>query len=247
MPCQGLISGISTYLNNINKNIEIVGVESLEANAMTQSLENNKIVSLDTIGTFADGVAVKEIGSIPFSICKTLQPTMINVTNDVICYSIKYLYDKTRTIMEPAGALAMAGCISYIENNNIQNRNMVVITSGANLDFNKLRYISEKADRQESTFLIEIPERVGSFLELYKKIYPTNITQFSYLYDCSDTAKIIISIDFPDIDDKVQLYNTLSQYYKIIDKTDDEIFMDHKRYMVQSSQMVNQYVLSSRT
>ena len=239
----GLITGIGCYFKTLSPTTKIIGVESIEANAMTQSICIGERIKLDKIGTFADGVAVKQVGEIPFQLCKEIGIEMITVHNDDIYHSIKYLYNQTRTIMEPAGALAMAGCISYIENNDITDKNIVVITSGANMDFNRLRYISEKADRNEATFVIEIPEKTGSFLELYRKIYPINITQLSYQYDCRETASVIMSIKYKSDNEKSELYNTLSQYYSIIDKTNDEIFMDHQRYMLptNTTQPINEY------
>ena len=236
----GLISGIANYFKVLQLPTQIIGVESTEANAMTQSIQQNKRVLLNNIGTFADGIAVKQIGKIPFEICKHTGIQMINVDNDEICTSIRDLYNMTRNIMEPAGAVAMAGCKSYIENNNIKNKNIVVISSGANMDFNRLRYISERSDHNEYTFKIEIPEKTGSFLQLYKLIYPLNITQFSYQYSDPKIATIIISVQIDQHDIKTKLQYNLSQYYNIIDKTNDNIFMDHYRYMLPISD-IDQY------
>jgi threonine dehydratase len=198
----GLISGIAVYIKQLYKHIKIIGVQSSGADAMNQSMKSNVRVTLNQVDTFSDGTAVKCVGKETFRLCQEHVDEIILVDTIEICAAIKYMFDDKRTILEGAGALSIAGAIKYSKNNNIINKKLIAITSGANINFDKLKFISEKADIQtksESFLAITIPEKINSlktFLNSIKSdiIKTVNITQFHYRY--SNNTKAVIYFGF---------------------------------------------------
>lgn len=178
----GMLAGIAAYVKRVRPNVKIIGVEAADAAGMTTSIQNGKITTLDSVGLFADGAAVKTIGTETFRICNLLVDDMITVSTDEICNAIKLSYNDARIVLEPAGALAVAGLKQYVQKNDITNQTLVAITSGANMDFDRLRHVSERADGSEKTLAVTIPEQPGTFRALYNMIWPRNVTEFSYRY-----------------------------------------------------------------
>lgn len=189
----GLLAGVAAYVKRVRPNIQVIGVEAADAAGMTESIKHGSIQTLDNVGLFADGAAVKTIGKETFRVCSKLVDDMITVTTDEICEAIKLTYNDARVILEPAGALGVAGMKQYIADKEVTGKTFVAITSGANMDFDRLRFVSERADLSERTLAVTIPEQPGSFRALYNLIWPRNVTEFSYRYENESEAHIYIS------------------------------------------------------
>eukprot|EP00536_Pseudo-nitzschia_multiseries_P009856 jgi/Psemu1/201919/e_gw1.287.42.1 len=189
----GMLAGIAAYVKKVRPSVKVIGVEAADAAGMTASLKQGKVVTLDHVGLFADGAAVKTIGEETYRVCNKFVDQMITVDTDQICDAIKLSYNDARVVLEPAGALAVAGMKKYVGENEISGQTLVAITSGANMDFDRLRFVSERADGSERTLVVDIPETPGSFRLLYSLIWPRNVTAFSYRYDDQGDAHILIS------------------------------------------------------
>jgi len=190
----GMLAGIAAYVKRVRPTTKVIGVEAADAAGMTASIRAGKRVMLDSVGLFADGAAVKMIGRETFRVCNELVDDMITVDNDQICNAIKLTYNDARVILEPAGALAVAGMKKYVEENNINSQTLVAISSGANMDFDRLRFVSERADDSERSIAITIPEIPGAFRRLYSIVWPRNVTEFSYRFESAERpAKIFMS------------------------------------------------------
>ena len=189
----GMLAGIAAYVKRVRPTVKVIGVEAADAAGMTASIKEGKVVTLPSVGLFADGAAVRTVGTETFRVCSTLVDEMIVVSTDEICSAIKLTYNDARVILEPAGALGVAGMKKYVETKDITGQTLVAITSGANMDFDRLRFVSERADGSERTLAVTIPEEPGSFRTLYKLIWPRNVTEFSYRYESAGAAHIYIS------------------------------------------------------
>jgi len=189
----GMLAGIAAYVKQVRPNVKIYGVEATDAAGMTASLAAGEVVTLPSVGLFADGAAVKTIGSETFRLCSKYVDGMITVNTDQICNAIKLAYNDARVILEPAGALAVAGLKKHVEENHISGSTFVAITSGANMDFNRLRVVSERADDSERSLEITIPESPGAFREMYGKIWPRNVTEFTYRFNSEQEASVFVS------------------------------------------------------
>jgi threonine dehydratase len=230
----GMLAGIAAYVKRVRPNIKIIGVEAEDAAGMTASLREGSVQTLDGVGLFADGAAVRTVGSETFRVCNELVDGMITVTTDQICNAIKLTYNDARVVLEPAGALAVAGLKKYVEEGKITGKTMVAITSGANMDFDRLRFVSERADESERTLAVTIPETAGSFRQLYSAIWPRNVTQFSYRYESDEEANIFISFqpvmnienDFENIMDKLH-----ENGFTCSDISHDELAKLHVRHL----------------
>ncbi|CAG8501052.1 4628_t:CDS:2 [Ambispora gerdemannii] len=234
----GLIAGIGSYVKRLCPKIKIIGVEACDADAMTISLKEDKRVLLNEVGLFADGAAVRIVGEETFRLCREVVDEMITVTNDEICAAIKDIFEDTRSIVEPAGALSVAGAKKYIAENNLEGRCLVAIASGANMNFDRLRFVAERAElgeHREVLFSVIIPEHPGSFIQLYNHIHPRPITEFSYRYaDHSEQACIYMSFgvqnrekEVPEILEELRKNGMQGQ-----DISDNEMAKSHARYLV---------------
>lgn len=232
----GLIAGMASYLKHYAPHIKVVGVEPKDSPTLSYSLENNARLILSDVGRFADGVAVKQIGEIPFEIAKETVDEMVLVTNDEICAAIKDIYEDVRSIAEPAGALATAGAKKYIQNHKITNQNLVAVISGANVNFDRLRYIAERADLGELTeaiIAVTMPEKPGSFLKFCRLLANQSITEFNYRYADSGKAHIFVGVGLSDGEtEKQALIDRLRVSFEIIDMSDNSMAKTHIRYMV---------------
>jgi len=189
----GMLAGIAAYVKRVRPTVKVIGVEAEDAAGMTTSIREGKLVSLDKVGLFADGAAVKTVGDETFRVCNALVDEMVTVDTDEICNAIKLSYNDARVVLEPAGALAVAGLKKYVNQHEIAGQTMVAITSGANMDFDRLRFVSERADGSERTLACTIPESPGTFRALYSLIWPRNVTEFSYRFESEGEAHIFIS------------------------------------------------------
>ncbi|CAH9019480.1 threonine ammonia-lyase, biosynthetic [Candidatus Nitrosacidococcus sp. I8] len=234
----GLIAGIAAYVKSIFPETKIIGVEPEDTPTLYQALKAKKRVVLDQVGIFADGVAVRQIGAEPFRILQNTVDEVILVDSDAICAAIMDIFEDTRSIAEPAGALAIAGLKYYIERENISDQHLAAINSGANINFDRLRYVAERAklgERQEALFCVTIPEEKGSFLKFCNTIGDRSITEFSYRYTLNTrNACIFVGIQMSnDLQVKSQLTLALQAHgYMVMDMTGNEIAKLHIRYMI---------------
>ncbi|KAI8597001.1 tryptophan synthase beta subunit-like PLP-dependent enzyme [Dissophora ornata] len=233
----GLIAGIAAYVKRVAPHIKIVGCETVDANAMTQSLQQGKRVQLTDVGLFADGAAVKVVGEETFRLCQKFVDEMVELTNDEICAAIKDIFEDTRSIVEPAGGLAIAGCKKWLRKHNFNNKTCVAIASGANMNFERLRFVAERAllgEQKEALLSIVIPEQPGSFLKLYHHIHPLMVTEFSYRYAPSTRAHIFMSFLCNDRGREVPVVmeNLAKDDMQALDISEDEMAKSHARYMI---------------
>ncbi len=233
----GLIAGVATYVKYLYPQIKIIGVEPDDAASMYEALRADERVMLDQVGIFADGVAVRQVGKETFRVARECVDEVLLVSADEICAAIKDIFDDTRTVTEPAGALAVAGLKKYIREREIQNKTLVAINSGANINFDRLRHVAERAElgeNRELLFSATIDERPGSFLKFCKIIGTRGITEFNYRYSSDKAAHIFVGVKVSNAEEeKEELFNILeSKGYPVIDLSDNEIAKLHLRHMV---------------
>ena len=233
----GLIAGIAAYVKALWPHIKIIGVEPVEAACMHDALKAGRRVKLKQVGLFADGVAVAQVGAEPFRIARQCVDEVVLVTTDEICAAIKDIYDDTRSIAEPAGALGVAGLKAYVERKKLQNKTLVAVDCGANVNFDRLRHISERAEigeQREGLLAVTIPEKSGSFKKFCKVIGARSVTEFNYRYSDNDEAYIFVGIELRNGEqDKLDLIKELrAKGYPVVDITDNELAKLHIRYMV---------------
>mmetsp|Transcript_33168 Transcript_33168/g.65978 ORF Transcript_33168/g.65978 Transcript_33168/m.65978 type:complete len:576 (-) Transcript_33168:315-2042(-) len=192
----GMLAGIAAYIKRVRPGVMVIGVEAADAAGMTESIRAGKRTTLDTVGIFADGAAVKTVGQETFRICNELVDEMVTVSTDEICAAIKDGFTETRCVLEPAGALAIAGVKRWVELTNARDLTFVVTASGANMDFDRLRFVSERADSSETMISVTIPERAGSFRSLIGHIEPRNVTEFSYRMRSGDAQQATVYLSF---------------------------------------------------
>ena len=232
----GLLAGIASYVKAIHPNVKVIGVEPFEADAMYRSLKAGSRVSLDRVGIFADGVAVREVGALTFPIAQACVDEVVRVSNDEICAAIKDVFDDTRSLMEPAGALAVAGLRAWAARTGTQGQHLVAVLSGANMNFDRLRFVAERADlgeAREALFAVTIPERPGAFREFCATIGRRVVTEFNYRLSSRSEAHIFVGIATRSRDDAAAITSLLEGHgYQTQDLTDDEVAKLHIRYMV---------------
>ncbi|QGI59468.1 hypothetical protein CEK27_001593 [Fusarium fujikuroi] len=232
----GLIAGIGLYVKRMAPHVKIIGVEAHDANAMAQSLKAGERVLLKEVGLFADGAAT-------FRVCKEVIDDVVEVTTDEICAAIKDMYDDTRSGLEPAGALSIAGLKKYVSQNpsNDSKRNLIAVTSGANMNFDRLRFVAERAtmgEGKEALLAVQIPEQPGAFSELINNIMPHAVTEFTYRYSTDEVANILIGVsltapahqrseELRSLMDRIQ-----SDNMNVTDLSQDELAKSHIRYLV---------------
>ncbi|MEJ2361314.1 MAG: threonine ammonia-lyase, biosynthetic [Gammaproteobacteria bacterium] len=233
----GLIAGVSAYIKTLHPEIRIIGVEPDDAPSMYAALAAKERVVLDTVGLFADGVAVRQVGEEPFRIASACVDEMLLVSTDEICAAIKDIFDDTRSITEPAGALAIAGMKKYVEREGCAQQTFVAIDSGANMNFDRLRHVAERAElgeQREALFAVTIPERPGSFRTFCETIGQRGITEFNYRYSDSQQAHVFVGVQLQSgPKERQELLAALrNKDYPVLDMTDNEMAKMHIRYMV---------------
>ena len=233
----GLISGMAAYIKALWPETKVIGVEPEDAATMHAALQVGKPVALEHVGIFADGVAVKQIGEEPFRIAKECVDEVILVNTDEICAAIKDIYDDTRSIAEPSGALGIAGLKRYVEREKVSDCNLIAVDSGANVNFDRLRHIAERAEigeHREALIAVTIPERPGSFRQFCQELGQRSITEFNYRYADHDDAHIFVGVELTEGDvDKDNLVSHLNGLgYPVVDLTDNEMAKLHIRHMV---------------
>ncbi len=233
----GLIAGIAAYVKYLFPQVKIIGVEPDDAASMHDALIAQKRVILDQVGIFADGVAVRQVGEETFRIARKCVDEVILVNADEICAAIKDIFDDTRTVTEPAGALSVAGLKKYVQLNKLSDKTLVAIASGANMNFDRLRHVSERAElgeHRELLFSAKIDERPGSFLKFCQLIGHRGITEFNYRYANPEHAHIFVGVKTVNAEvEKESLFNQLDDKgYEVTDLSDNELAKLHLLHMV---------------
>lgn len=239
----GLIAGIATYMKKVAPHVKIIGVETYDADALYRSLNDSKRARLDSVGVFADGTAVKILGDETWRLCHKYVDEVVRVSTDETCAAIKDIFEDTRSIVEPSGALGVAGMKKYIQQTadtiDHKKKTYIPILSGANMNFDRLRFVSERAvlgEGKEVSFVVTIPERPGEFAKLQKIIHPRAITEFSYRYTDNKQANIYVSFNVQNKNKEVgsiisQMSNE-DHKYEVVDISDNELAKTHGRYLV---------------
>lgn len=233
----GLIAGVAVYAKYLKPDIKIIGVESEDSACLKSALASGKRKILPEVGIFADGVAVAQIGKETFKIARKYVDEVVTVTTDEICAAIKDLFEDTRSIAEPAGALSIAGMKKYISREKLKRKTLVAIDSGANTSFGRLRHISERTElgaHKEALVAVTIPEKAGSFLTFCKSLGGFNVTEFNYRFSSKADARIFVGVELKNGEKSrsLLLKNLSKDSYEVVDLTDNEMAKLHIRYMV---------------
>jgi len=232
----GLISGVATYVKALRPDIRVIGVQTSDSDAMARSLQAGRRVQLHEVGLFSDGTAVRLVGEETFRLCREHVDEIVTVDTDALCAAIKDVFQDTRSVLEPAGALAVAGCKAYVERERLQGRTLVAIASGANMNFDRLRFVAERAEvgeRREAVFAVTIPEQRGSFKRFCALVGNRNVTEFNYRIADSAAAHIFVGVQIArrgEADTLARVFRRAG--FATLDLTDDELAKLHLRHMV---------------
>jgi threonine dehydratase len=232
----GLLAGVAGYIKAVLPNVRVVGVEPFESDAMYQSLQAGHRVTLDHVGIFADGVAVRTVGAHTFQIAQLAVDEIVRVSNDEMCAAIKDIFDDTRSVMEPAGALSVAGLKRWVAETGSRDQHLVAILSGANMNFDRLRFVAERAElgeEREALFAVTIPERPGAYRDFCVAIGERVVTEFNYRLNGRQEAHIFVGVGVDSRRDAAMLAQELNaRGYETLDLTDNEMAKLHVRHMV---------------
>jgi threonine dehydratase len=232
----GLIAGVGAYIKAIRPEIKVIGVQTIDSDAMKKSLEAGRRVELKEVGLFSDGTAVKLVGKETFRLCQQVVDEIIIVDTDAICAAINDVFTDTRSILEPAGALALAGLKAYVEREKCKNQTLVAVACGANINFNRLRFVAERAEvgeSKEAVFAVTIPEQRGSFKRFCELLGDRNVTEFNYRIADADKAHIFVGIATQKASDSATIAKSFTKSgFNTIDLTQDELAKSHLRHMV---------------
>lgn len=232
----GLIAGVSAYVKQVRPDIKIIGVQTVDSDAMAASLEGGKRITLPDVGLFSDGTAVKLVGEETFRLCQEYVDGVVRVTTDEVCAAIKDVFQDTRSILEPAGALAVAGMKQYVQAQGLCDQTLVAVACGANMNFDRLRFVAERAEvgeQREAVFAVTIPEERGSFRRFCELLGPKNVTEFNYRMSDSNNANIFVGIQINNRQEADELLGLFTQSgFDALNLTDDEMAKSHLRHMV---------------
>lgn len=232
----GLAAGVAAYIKNLRPEIKVIGVETIDSDAMRRSIEAGYPVVMKDVGLFADGVAVKQVGEETFALCRDLLDEIITVDTDAICAAIKDIFEATRVVAEPAGALSLAGLRAYASKRNLKGKTLAAIVSGANMNFDRLAHVVDRSEigmEREALLAVIIPEKVGSFRNLCKIIGNRNITELGTRYSDPQNARVLVGIKVQDKKDVADLMSDLQEAgFQAYDLGDNELVKLHLRHMV---------------
>lgn len=233
----GLAAGVAVYAKFLRPHIRVIGVEPAEAASMAGAIAAGSRVVLDQVGLFADGVAVRQAGEETFRLCRDLLDEVITVSTDEICAAIKDIFEDTRAVAEPAGAVSLAGLKAYAARGTVAGRSLVAINSGANMNFDRLRHIAERAEigeQREALLAVTIPERPGSYRNFIRLLGKRAITEFNYRYSDPQEAQIFVGVQLSEGDEEKRriIAMLVEQGYAVLDMSDNELAKLHVRYMV---------------
>ena len=232
----GLIAGIAAYVKALRPEIRVIGVQPVDSDAMARSLKKGRRVTLDQVSLFADGVAVKRVGKETFHLARKHVDAMILVGTDAICAAIKDVFEDTRSILEPAGALPVAGAKAYVERTGIEGETLIAVSCGANMNFNRLRFVAERAEvgeRREAILAVTIPERPGSFRRFCAVLGPRNITEFNYRMADANEAQVFVGVGIHSREETAGIVRSLERHgFRTLDLSDNEMAKLHVRHLV---------------
>ncbi len=233
----GLLAGVAACIKALRPQVRVIGVQAADADAMARSLEAGERVVLDEVGLFADGTAVKQVGAHTFALCRQYVDAILRVDNDAICAAIRDIYQDTRSVPEPSGALALAGLKQYVATHGDSSDGaLVAIVSGANMNFDRLRFVAERAElgeQREAVFAVTIPEQRGSFRRFCAALGQHNITEFNYRIGDASLAHIFVAVQTAGSGEREALVAAFhAQQFGVLDLTDDELAKLHLRHMI---------------
>ncbi len=232
----GLIAGVAAYVKAVRPDIKVIGVQTTDSDAMARSLKAKKRVTLADVGLFSDGTAVKQVGEETFRLCRKLVDEIVLVDTDAVCAAIKDVFQDTRSILEPAGALAVAGAKLYAKREGIKGETLIPIACGANMNFDRLRFVAERAEigeKREAILAVTIPETPGSFRKFCSLLGKRNITEFNYRYADPKAAQVFVGIQVKDQSETAKLVAALEKNkLSTLDLTDNEMAKLHLRHLV---------------
>jgi threonine dehydratase len=237
----GLISGIAAYVKQVRPDIKIIGVQTVDSDAMARSIQAGKRVTLSDVGLFSDGTAVRLVGAETFRLTQLYVDDIILVDTDAVCAAIKDVFQDTRSILEPAGALAIAGAKAYVERASmskhpISNETLITIACGANMNFDRLRFVAERAElgeSREALFAVTLPEERGSFKRFCTLVGPRNVTEFNYRISDEKHAHVFVGVQTANRNESSTLSVNFEEHgFKTLDLTQDELAKSHVRHMV---------------
>jgi threonine dehydratase len=233
----GLAAGVAAYVKFLRPEVKVIGVEPDDAASMEAAIRADERVTLDQVGLFADGVAVRQVGAETFRLCRELLDEVITVDTDAMCAAVKDIFDDTRAIAEPSGALSLAGLKHYAESRSLRGAGLVAVNSGANLNFDRLRHVAERAEigeGREALLAVTIPERPGSYRRFIEGLGQRSITEFNYRYADRQAARIFVGVQLTDGEREKQriIEDLRGMGYPVLDMSDNEMAKVHVRYMV---------------
>ena len=232
----GLISGVAAYIKAVRPEVKVIGVQMTDSQAMVQSVRAGYRVQLTDVGLFSDGTAVKQVGEETFRLTRALVDDYVLVNTDAVCAAIKDVFEDTRSILEPAGALGVAGMKQYVAEHQLQDQTLVSITCGANMNFDRLRFVAERAEvgeQREALFAITIPEERGSVKRLCEVIGQRSVTEFNYRISDEPEAQVFVALATSGRDESATILAKLNTHgFPAFDLTDDDLAKEHLRYMV---------------
>jgi threonine dehydratase len=232
----GLISGVAAYIKAVRPEIRVIGVQTTDSDAMVRSVRAGRRLQLDDVGLFSDGTAVKLVGKETFRLTRALVDDYLTVDTDEVCAAIKDVFQDTRCVLEPAGALGVAGIKRYVEQGRIKGQTLVTITCGANMNFDRLRFVAERAEfgeRREALFAVTIPEERGSFKRFCELIGPRSVTEFNYRISDERVAHVFVGLAIARRDEADRIERIFVRHrFPTVNLTDDELAKEHVRHMV---------------
>ena len=241
----GLLAGMAACIKAIRPEVKVIGVQAVDADAMARSLDNGTRAALDEVGLFADGTAVKQVGALTFALCQQHVDAMLRVDTDAICAAIRDIYQETRSVPEPSGALALAGLKQYVAAHGVSSSARIAIVSGANMNFDRLRFIAERAEvgeQREAVFAVTIPEERGSFRRFCATLGRHSITEFNYRIGDANSAHIFVGVQIASRDEREALAAAFrAEAFDVLDLTDDELAKLHLRHMIGGRSSLEQH------
>jgi len=232
----GLVAGVAAYIKAVRPEVRVIGVQTVDSDAMRRSVEQGRRVTLADVGLFSDGTAVKQVGAETFRVARELVDDYVLVDTDALCAAVKDMFQDTRSVLEPAGALPVAALKQYVERHKCKGRTFVAITSGANMNFDRLRFVAERAEfgeRREALFAVTIPEERGSFRRFCELIGPRAVTEFNYRISDAQVAHVFVGLAIGRRDEAERIERHFVRHgFATVNLTDDELAKEHVRHMV---------------
>jgi threonine dehydratase len=232
----GLAAGVAAYVKSVRPEIKVIGVQTDDSCAMAQSLKAGERVTLNEVGLFSDGTAVKLVGEETFRLCREYLDDVLIVNTDALCAAIKDVFQDTRSVLEPAGSLAVAGAKQYAEREGIEDQTLIAVTSGANMNFDRMRFVAERAEvgeAREAVFAVTIPEERGSFKRFCELVGTRSVTEFNYRIAEASSAHIFVGVQIRNRSESAQIAGAFEAHgFATVDLTSDELSKQHIRYMV---------------